>query len=96
MHPSGRPHLLGILLILTLLAGGMPTIVPAVCDDGCADSCGDGCLDCACCAPSRAPAVLGAPAAPIAEAATRHEAEAAPRTAHAVPGDIFHVPRCAA
>ncbi|HEX6851669.1 MAG TPA: hypothetical protein VF139_09710 [Candidatus Polarisedimenticolaceae bacterium] len=96
MHPSGRPRLLGILLILTLLAGGLPTVVPAVCEDDCADSCGDGCFDCACCAPTRAPAVLGAPAAPVAETAARHEAEATPRTAHADPGDVFHVPRPAA
>jgi hypothetical protein len=95
MHGPTRHSLLGIFLALTLLAGGMPTIAPAVCDDGCADSCGDGCLDCACCAPTRAPALLGVPTGPTLETAARHEAEPTPRTAHADPRDIFHVPRLA-
>lgn len=87
---------LSFLLVLALFAGGMPMVAPTVCTDGCEEESGDGCFDCACCAPTRAPALLGVSTTPVAVAASRHEAEPTPRTAHVDPGDIFHVPRLAA
>lgn len=90
-----RPTLFA-LIVLALLAGGMPTVAPTVCTDGCEEETGDGCFDCACCAPTRAPALLGAATTPVAVTASRHEAQPTPRTTLVAPADIFHVPRSAA
>lgn len=96
MPPFGPRSLLGILLVLTLIAGGIPLVAPTACTDGCEDETGKGCFDCACCAPTRAPALVGEPVFPPAFVAALHHDEPVPSLRPAGPSDIFHVPRPAA